>query len=212
MLHPLPAHLQLLPRRLLRGINPFLIRLPTPILRLLHPNNPLHHLPNKPNKIPPPQRILPRPSSPLPLLTLQRLHIPNLPCPRPRVLHHRHQIKMRLLRRIPRNPPLQHLNHLLGKRRRITRAMANRMRLQSIQLIQRAINRRVRDKVVHIRGILFVLGTGRFIRERACAGEGVMRGADSFRVGEGFTAEFGREACCEVFEGAQFVTEGDGRE
>ncbi len=39
-----------------------------------------------------------------------------------------------------------------------------------------------------------------------------MRGADGFRVGEGLSAEFGREACSEVFEGAQFVAEGDGRE
>lgn len=39
-----------------------------------------------------------------------------------------------------------------------------------------------------------------------------MRGADGFRVGEGLAAEFGREARGEVFEGAQFVAEGDGRE
>jgi uncharacterized protein YcbK (DUF882 family) len=95
---------------------------------------------------------------------------------------------MRLLRRIPRNTPLQDLNYLLRECRRVTRAMADRMRLQAIQLIQRPINRRIRNKVIHIRSIFFILRTGRLIRERARASKSIVCGANSFRVGEGFAA------------------------
>jgi len=81
--------------------------------------------------------------------------------------------------------------------------MTNRMRLQSIQLIQNPVDRRVRNKVIHIRRILLIMRTGRFIRKGTCARECIMRCANGFRVREGFAAEFGRETCCEVFEGAE---------
>lgn len=199
--NPLSAHLELLPRLLLSTLNPLLISLPLRIL-LLNPNNPLHDLPNKPNKITPSERILPLPRSPLSLLPLKRLHIPNLPRPPPRIPHNSHKIEMRLLRRVSRNALLQNLNNLLREFPSPTRPMADRMRLQSIKLIQRPIDRRIRNEVVNIRALLVVLWTRRLIGKRARPRKAVVRAPDRFRVRERFAAQLRREARCEVFEGA----------
>ena len=194
----LPAHLKLLPRLLLRTLNPLLISL----LLLLGPNNPLHDLPNKPNEITPSECILPLPRSPLPLLPLKRLHIPNIPRSLPRIPHNSHEIKMRFLRRVPRNAPLQNLNNLLRELPSPTLPMANRIRLQSIKLIQRPIDRRIGNEVVNVRTLLVILRPRRLIRKRTRPRKAIVCAPDRFRVRERFAAKLRRESRCELFEGA----------
>ena len=182
---------ELTPRQLplriqLRLLNPLIIRLRP--LRLLRPNNPLKHLPNKPHKIRPPQRILPSPTPPLPLLPLHQLYIPRLLRLHPQIPRNSHKIKPRFPHGIPRNPPLQNLNHLLGERIITALAVANRIRLQPVKLIQHPVHRRVRNEMIHIPAFLLVLRPGSLVDERRCLGERVMRGANSLGVRECFAA------------------------
>lgn len=187
MSNPLSAHLELLPRLPLRTLNPLPISFPLRII-LFNPNNTLQNLPNKPNEIAPSECILPLPRSPLPLLPLKRLHIPNLPRSPPRIPHNSHKIKMRFIRRVPRNAPLQNLNNLLRELRSPTRAMANRIRLQPIKLIQRPVDRRIGNEVVNVRALLIVLRPRGLISERARPRKAVVRAPDRFRVRERFAA------------------------
>lgn len=80
--------------------------------------------------------------------------------------------------------------------------MANRIRLQTIKLVQRPIDRRVRNEMVNIRTLLIILRPRRLIGERARPRKAIMRGPDTFRVRERFAAQFRREPRCKVFEGA----------
>lgn len=190
------------------SLNPLIIR----FLPLLHTmtRNPLHNLPNKADEIRSAQGILPPPGRALPPLPLQRLDITDLRRPQSQVPRHRHNIKPSLTSGIPGNASLQHTYNPLGEHILITRAMRDRIRLQAIKLVQDATHSRVRDEMVHVCGVLVVLWwTGPFVDERRCAREGVMRCADCFAVREGFTAQVGREARREVFEGAELGADVD---
>lgn len=196
--HELPPR-QLPLRIQLRLLNPLIVRLRP--LRLLRPNNPLKHLPNEPHKIRPSQCILPSPSPPLPLLSLHQLRIPRLLRLHPQIPRNSHKIEPRLPLGIPRNPPLQHLNHLLGECITTALAVADRIRLQPVKLIQHPVYRRVRNEMIHIPAFLLVLRSGRLVDERRCLCERVVRGANGLGVRECFAAEVGREAGREVLEG-----------
>lgn len=164
-------------------LGPLHPRINSPLpLRLLPPNNALQNLPNKAHKIAPAQRIFPSPSSPLPLLGSQRLNITNLARPNPQILHNSHKIKPRLGLGVPRNPPLQHPNHLLGKCLRITGPMRDRRRLQPVKLVQLPVHGRVRDEVVYVSFLVFILGTACLIDKWTGLGECIVGGADCFGV------------------------------
>ena len=109
---------------------------------------------------------------------------------------------MRFLRRIARNAALENFAYGLRERGQIAGPVADRMRLQPVKLVQSAVHRRVRNEMIHVGGILLVLRPGCFVGEGARAREGVMRGADRFRVRERLAAEFRGEPRREVFEGA----------
>lgn len=195
------SHFQPPLRLLLRPLYPLLVAVLT--LLKLHLHHPLRHLPNKPDKITPPQCILPFPGPSLPLLPLQHLHIPNLMRLHSQIPHHRHQIKPDLPLRVPRNSPLQDLNSLFWKRAFFAGSMANRERLQPIQLIQNTIERRIGYEMVELRVLFRNRRARRFIDERRRARKGIVRVADERRIAQRLAAQVWREARREVLEGAE---------
>ena len=81
--------------------------------------------------------------------------------------------------------------------------MRDRMRLQPVQLVQRPLERNVRDEMVQL-GIFLADGrAARLVDERGRARERVVRVADLRRVTQSFAAEVGWEAGREVLEGAE---------
>lgn len=114
---------------------------------------------------------------------------------------------MRFLRRVPRNAPLQNLNNLLRELPSPTLPMANRIRLQSIKLIQRPIDRRIGNEVVNVRTLLIILRPRRLIRKRTRPRKAIVCAPNRFRVRERFAAKLWRESSCELFEGAQLFAE-----
>lgn len=88
--------------------------------------------------------------------------------------------------------------------------MADGVRLQAVQLVQRAVDRRVGDEVVDVR-VVVAGGAGGFVDEGAGAREGVVRSADGLGVGERLAAQVRREPRREVLERAQLAADVDGR-
>lgn len=175
------------------------------------PGHALHNLPDEADEVRSTQGILPPPGSALSRLPLQGLSIADLRSPDSQIPGHSHNIKPGLAGRVPRNASLQHTDNPLGEHVVITRTMGDRVRLQAVQLVQNATHSRIRNKMVDVAAVLVVVWRpGSLVDEGRCARKGVVCGADRLAVREGFAAEIGREACGEVFEGAQLGTDIDG--
>lgn len=161
---------------------------------LLH--DALEHLASKADKVVPPQRILKLPVPTLALLPLQQLLVAKLARAHPQIAAHGEQVEANLRRLVPRHAALQHLDNLGRERVRRALAVRNGRGLQAVELVQRAVDGRVRDKV---EGVLRLGPRAlRLVDKRVAAREAVVHLADQVRVAEGLATELGGEHHCEL--------------
>lgn len=87
--------------------------------------------------------------------------------------------------------------------------MTNRIRLQTIQFIQRPIHRRIPNKMIHI-SFLVSRGAHRLIDKRTRPRKRIMRRPHRLGVRERLTAQIRREPRREVLEGPELISDVDG--
>ena len=168
----------------------------------------LEDLSRKPNKVVSPQGILKPPGLPLALLARQQILISKLARPDPQVANHSQQIEADLASVVPGNAPLQNVHNLLREVLRVTRAVADRRRLQTVELVKGTADGRVGNKVKGV-PVLLVGPALRLVDEGTAARKRVVRVADQLRVGERLAADLGRQGDGELAEVAKLVADVD---
>lgn len=154
------------------------------------------------------QRVLVLPVASLLLLARQHLGVADLARAHPQVAHHGHEVEPDLRQVVAGDAAPQHL-HDLGRELVVRRAgaVADGRRLQAVELVQRAVDGRVRDEVERVLGL--AARALRLVDERAALREAVVHVADQLAVAERLAPELGRQHHRELAELAQRLADID---
>lgn len=190
----------------LLGARPSLVkpRLHLVLLAVLARNT-AEHLAGKPHKVPPPQRILPRPVSPLLLFARQARAVAELPAADAHIATDGQEIEANLREAVPADAALQDGDDGGGEggRVRLTGPVGYGMRLEAVELVEQAVDGGVGDEVIDVVGLVVVAVADGLVDEGGGAREGVVDFAHLLGVAQHFAAEVGREGGGEVAERLQ---------